>query len=70
MKQGVQKGYDAGLNLGIGAARHFQPRDPGVLGRIMDVFTGTEAGPSPRQIRSMLDSKRDRIIATILNGSL
>ncbi len=67
-QQGVTEGVDAGLQRGVQAATSAQPGDPGVLGRLMDVFRGQQQGPDAPSILSNLQGDKDALIKSILAG--
>lgn len=66
---GIGEGYDVGSQIGAQLALQAQPKDPGILGRILDVFTGQEKGPDYATIQGLLDSHRSQILPAILKGS-
>lgn len=62
LDEGLDKGFDTGATYGIQAAQQNAPKDPGVLGRIMSVFSGQEAGPQPAALQALLDSNKAQIL--------
>ena len=67
-KEGVTEGFDNGMNLGIQGAQQAQPGDPGWMGRLSDLFTGTDQGPDAGAVRQGLMSNRDKMIAALIKG--
>jgi hypothetical protein len=65
LDEGLDQGFDTGAAYGIQAAQQNAPTDPGVLGRIMSVFTGQEAGPQPAVLQALLDSNKSQILKQI-----
>jgi len=65
LDEGLDQGFDTGAAYGIQAAQQNAPTDPGVLGRIMSVFTGQEAGPQPAALQALLDSNKSQILKQI-----
>lgn len=66
--QGVAEGVDAGIQRGVQAATAAQPGDPGVLGRLMDVFRGAQQGPDAPAVLRNLQGDKDNLIKSILAG--
>jgi hypothetical protein len=67
-ESGVLEGVDQGMELGLQGAQAMQPGDPGFLGRLGDLFTGTQAGPDVAAMRQGLNSDRDKLVKAILEG--
>ena len=65
---GITEGFDNGMNLGLEGAKAMQPGDPGWMGRLGDLFTGTDQGPSTAAMRQGLMSDRDKMIAALIKG--
>lgn len=68
-EEGVGIGYDKGADAGLQTAIANMPQDPGILGRIMDVFTGTQGGPDIDSLKQLLASGREDALKTILRGT-
>ena len=69
MEEGAAAGFDLGRDLGIETALSQIPQDPGILGRILNVFRGQSAGPGSDAIRALLaGDMRDQALDLILSG--
>ncbi len=68
MNEGVTAGVDAGMERGVNAAQASQPGDPGVLGRLLDVFRGQSQGPDSQTVLRNLQGDKDSLIKSILAG--
>ena len=66
MEEGAGLGYDLGSQYGLQAAMANMPQDPGILGRILNVFRGQEAGPDPNQLAALLAGNRQNAIQTLV----
>jgi len=69
-EQGVGEGYDVGSEVGMQAALNSQPGDPGVIGRILNVFRGQQQGPDAGAIQNLLEQSKGNILQTILSGKV
>ncbi len=65
LNEGMSKGYDTGVDYGIQAAQQNAPQDPGILGRIMNVFRGQGEPPSAASLQAMLDQNKSSILARL-----
>jgi hypothetical protein len=65
LDEGLSKGYNTGVDYGIQAAQQNAPQDPGVLGRIMNVFRGQGEQPSAAALQAMLDQNKASILARL-----
>lgn len=65
-EEGVTEGTDRGIDLGLQGAQAMQPGDPGFMGRLGDLFTGTQAGPDAATMRQGLSTERDKLIQSLL----
>lgn len=66
--QGFDTGADYGIQAALSSARASAPSDPGILGRIKQVFTGLpEQGPGidPASIQSMLAENKQSILSRL-----
>ncbi len=66
MEEGLTEGVDQGLDLGLRGAQAMQPGDPGFMGRLGDLFTGTQSGPDASTMRQGLSTERDKLIQSLL----
>ena len=67
--QGVGEGYDAGSEYGMQTALASMPQDPGIIGRLLNVFRGQQSGPDATALRGLLDQSKADVIGTILRGT-
>lgn len=67
-QEGITEGVDQGMELGMQGAQAMQPGDPGFLGRLGDLFTGTQQGPPTAQMRQQMAGSRDQLIQALING--
>lgn len=67
-RSGVGQGFDAGADFGVQSMADAAPQDPGVLGRIADVFTGAQGGPDPAAVRASIADNRGSILNQIIRG--
>ena len=65
-KEGVTEGTDSGIDLGLQGAQAMKPGDPGFMGRLGDLFTGTDQGPDAATMRQGLTTERDKLIQSLL----
>jgi hypothetical protein len=63
---GLTEGVDQGIGLGLEGAKAMQPGDPGFMGRLGDLFTGTQSGPDAATMRQGLTTERDKLIQSLL----
>ena len=66
--EGTSLGYDAGSEAGLQAGLS-ATQDPGVLGRILDVFRGQGGGADPAMLRHALQAGKGDILSSILKGA-
>lgn len=66
LETGAASGYDAGLQAGAQQANTF---DPGILGRLMEVFTGRSAAPIDTA-NAQMQAARQAAIQRILSGGV
>jgi len=65
LDEGLDKGYNTGVDYGIQAAQQNAPQDPGILGRIMDVFRGQAEQPSAASLQALLEQNKASILARL-----
>lgn len=65
LDEGTSKGFDTGVDYGIQAAQQNAPQDPGILGRILNVFRGQGEQPSAASLQAMLDHNKASILARL-----
>lgn len=65
---GIHEGVENGMELGMQGAQAMQPGDPGFMGRLSDLFTGTQQGPDTGAVRQQLTSDRDKLIQQLIAG--
>lgn len=65
LDEGTSKGFDAGSAYGIQAALQNAPQDPGILGRIMNVFRGQGEQPSPALLHALLEQNKSEILGRL-----
>lgn len=65
LNEGMSKGYDTGVDYGIQAAQQSAPQDPGILGRILNVFRGQGEQPSAASLQAMLEQNKSSILARL-----
>lgn len=65
LDEGTSKGFDAGSAYGIRAAQQYAPQDPGILGRIMNVFRGQGEQPSAAALQALLEQNKSEILAQL-----
>lgn len=63
---GVAEGFDNGTQVGMASAQSAM-QDPGIMGRIADVFTGA-SGPDMGKAQQQITNNRDSLIQSILAG--
>lgn len=66
-ESGLTEGVDQGMELGMQGAQAMQPGDPGFMGRLGDLFTGTQAGPDADTMRQGMMSQRDKLIQSLIS---
>ena len=65
-EDGMTEGVDNGIQLGLQGAQAMQPGDPGFMGRLGDLFTGTQSGPDVATMRQGLSADRDKLIQALI----
>jgi hypothetical protein len=65
LTEGLDKGYNTGVDYGIQAALQNAPQDPGILGRILNVFRGQGEQPSAAALQAMLEQNKASILARL-----
>lgn len=65
LEEGTSKGFDTGVDYGIQAAQQNAPQDPGILGRILNVFRGQGEQPSAASLQAMLEQNKASILARL-----
>ena len=66
--KGVTEGFDNGTQVGMAAAQAAAPGDPGIMGRLAQVFTGSGGGPDMGAAQQNITNNRDSLIQSILAG--
>lgn len=67
-EEGVTEGLDVGTQIGARTALQGIPGDPGIVGRLLNVFRGQQQGPTMADLQSALDSQRKLALPAILAG--
>ena len=65
LDEGLDKGYNTGVDYGIQAAQQNAPQDPGILGRILNVFRGQGEQPSAASLQALLEQNKESILARL-----